>query len=123
MSFDNAAVTAILAIGALTYGAVAVVALVRLGIRERLGRALALYSLAAGVWETLLALWNARLLAFWQAEFQARLPLYGALALAVIGLYLSQAFLRLEGRRLAAWWVGGGLYLAALIVLDSNAVP
>jgi signal transduction histidine kinase len=107
----------------LAYIAVAALALLQLGPRERLGRALALYGAVSGGWALLLILGHLRYLAFLQAEFVARLPLYGALALPVIGLYLTRVFLRVEDRRAAYWYAGGTAYGLALVLIDSNLLP
>ncbi|MGH2521745.1 MAG: ATP-binding protein [Anaerolineales bacterium] len=52
-------------------------------------------------------------------EFLARVPLYGALGLAVIFLQLTRSFLRLEQINRNWWWLGAA-WLVVLALLDSN---
>src|SRR5512146_2591907 len=112
-----------LTLEALGHVAVAVLVLRLLGLRERLGRALALYSTISALWAVFIMLGQLRYLGFLQAEFVSRLPLYGTLTRAVFGLYLSRAFLRVEDRRGAYWYLAGAIYGLAVTLIDSNLLP
>ena len=113
-----------LALGGITYAAVALIALLQpAGANRSASRMLAVYAGLGAVWNLLLELWLAQRLWFFQPAFQSRLPLYGALALAAVGYYMTRAFLRSDTRGPATWVAAGALYLALLLVVDSGLVP
>jgi hypothetical protein len=123
MPLTTVAAIAGLTLQGLAYITVAVLALMQLGFRERLGRALVFYSAVSAAGAVLLILGQLRYLALWQPEFVSRLPLYCVLAMTVTGLYLSRVFLRFEDKQGAYWYVAAGLYGLAVVLIDGNLLP
>jgi signal transduction histidine kinase len=93
----------------------------RHGFQERTTRYLACYTAVASLWE----LGRASLQLGWfplsPDAALIRVTFYGMLILSVLFLHLSRSFLRREGSGWG-WWVLGGVWVAALVALESNVL-
>ena len=118
-SFDLTIVASIAA--GILYLLVTSVILWRHGFQGGTARYVVFYTAVSSLWE--LARASLRLGWFPIPSDAAlmRVTFYGMLILSVIFLHLSRSFLRREGSGWG-WWVLGGVWVAALIVLDSNVL-
>ncbi len=117
---NSITVTIIVSVAAaILYLIVAGVAVKKRGFGERTTRLLLSCAIGASIWELGRALSHLQWLTFLPDGVPARIPLYGAILLSVLFLHLTRSFLRLEGAGWT-WWGVGGVWIAALIVLDAD---
>ncbi|MEJ2212210.1 MAG: GAF domain-containing sensor histidine kinase [Anaerolineae bacterium] len=99
------------------------VALRRRALRGEMGRTILLYALVSAIWVAEQLAWRLGWLAPSNpdAHLMAPLPLYGLVLLALIFLYVTRAFLRLEGR---AWgWAALAVaWITAIVVLNAGLI-
>ena len=106
--------------GAILYVLIAGIVLVKHGLQERAARFLAVYAITSFLWALLLVFyWRLGSLPFLPEDVLARVSFYGVLLLSWLFLLLSRSFLRLEQTG-PGWWVLGVVWMAAVVVLDSN---
>lgn len=99
------------------YGLVALLALVQPGPRPALSRGIAMPALAAGVWMAAQAAWYQGWLPERWDGFNARLPIFSLLVLAILFSAWVYAYLDIK---VNFWQPAGLLLVAGLLWLDAN---
>ncbi len=95
------------------------VILKRRGFQEWAVRLLVLYAVISSLWTLGQAFSRLDWPAFLADDVLTRVLLYGLLLLSLLFLHLNRSLLRLEGTGWG-WWALGVVWVAALVVLDSN---
>jgi signal transduction histidine kinase len=97
------------------------IALLRQKAHPRSARVLMLYTLLSLAWLAAQLALGKTWLPFLMDDFVARLPLYGLLLMAVVFLWFTWIYQRVEGTSWG-WWVLGLAWISILLLVDSNLV-
>jgi len=112
-----------LAVESVLYVLLCIVALRRGGLRKGENRAFIVYAAVSCLWVLAQLAWQMGWLDYLGANvyIMVRVSSYGLVLLALMFLYLTRSFLRLSGADWG-WMLLGPVWIAVLIVLDSNAL-